>query len=56
MLDKVAAGVIKLIVKKFKLDGLEQRVVMLEKMAHPRRDFVVCNQCKKAIEQYEGTD
>ena len=33
-----------------------KRIDMLEKVAHPKREFVVCRQCKKAIEQYEGTD
>ena len=33
-----------------------KRIDMLEKVAHPKREFVVCNKCKKAIEQYEGTD
>ena len=36
--------------------GMGKRIDMLEKVAHPKREFVVCNKCKRAIEQYEGTD
>ena len=35
---------------------LDRRTFELEKMAHPQRDFVMCNKCKQGIEQYEGTD
>ena len=39
-----------------KVLDMGKRIDMLEKVAHPKREFVVCNKCKKAIEQYEGTD
>ena len=58
--EKVIELVIKTIAKKFKLDKilkyveepneLDKRVELLEKMAHPPKDFVVCEQCKKTIE------
>ena len=31
--------------------SLNARIVSLEKMAHPQRDFVICNQCKKQIKE-----
>ena len=31
--------------------NLEDRIKILESMAHPQRDFVVCNQCKEKIEE-----
>ena len=34
-----------------KTKNLEDRVKILESMAHPQRDFVVCNQCKEKIEE-----
>ena len=30
---------------------LKARVDSLEKMAHPQRDFVICNQCKQQIKE-----
>ena len=30
---------------------LKARVESLEKMAHPQRDFVICNQCKQQIKE-----
>ena len=33
------------------IKNLRARVESLEKMAHPQRDFVICNQCKKQIEE-----
>ena len=58
--EKVIELVIKTIAKKFKLDKilkyveepneLDKRVELLEKMAHPPRDFVVCEKCQKTIE------
>ena len=33
------------------IKNLRARVVSLEKMAHPQREFVICNQCKKQIEE-----
>tara|TARA_R100001594_G_scaffold136499_1_gene178903 strand:+ start:721 stop:951 length:231 start_codon:yes stop_codon:yes gene_type:complete len=33
------------------MEGLTARVKSLEKMAHPVRDFVQCNQCKKKIKE-----
>ena len=35
---------------------LDRRTFDLEKISHPKRDFVMCNKCKQGIEQYEGTD
>ena len=29
----------------------EKRIKKLEKLSHPQRDFVVCNQCKEKIEE-----
>ena len=31
----------------------EDRIKILESMAHPKRDFVVCDECKKQIKQKE---
>ena len=33
------------------IKNLRARVESLEKMAHTQRDFVICNQCKKQIEE-----
>jgi nicotinic acid mononucleotide adenylyltransferase len=33
------------------IKSLRARVQSLEKMAHPQRDFVICNQCKKQIKE-----
>ena len=33
------------------IEGLRARVKSLEKMAHPQRDFVICNQCKQQIKE-----
>ena len=30
---------------------LKARVFSLEKMAHPQRDFIICNECKKQIKE-----
>jgi len=30
---------------------LKARVDSLEKMAHPQRDFIVCNKCKQKIKE-----
>ena len=38
------------------IDELKDRMSKLEKDSHPKRDFVLCNKCKNAIKQYEGTD
>ena len=35
------------------VDNHEDRLRILETMAHPKRDFVVCNNCKQPIEQCE---
>jgi hypothetical protein len=57
--EKVIALVIKAVAKKFKLDKilkyveepneLDKRVELLEKMAHPPKDFVICEECHKTI-------
>jgi hypothetical protein len=39
-----------------KVLDLDKRLFKVEKIAHPRRDFVVCNYCKNKIKEYEGTD
>ena len=31
----------------------EDRIKILESMDHPKRDFVVCDECKKQIKQKE---
>ena len=31
--------------------NLTARVESLEKMAHPQRDFVICNKCKQQIKE-----
>ena len=33
------------------IKNLRARVESLEKMANPQREFVICNQCKKQIEE-----
>ena len=33
------------------IKSLKARVASLEKMSHPQRDFVICNQCKKQIKE-----
>ena len=33
------------------IKSLRARVESLEKMAHPQRDFVICNQCKQQIKE-----
>ena len=35
---------------------LDKRILVLEKMAHPKRDFVLCKKCENVIKEYEGTD
>ena len=30
---------------------LKARVFSLEKMAHPQRDFIICNECKQKIKE-----
>ena len=35
--------------KKVKI--LTRKVRKLEKIAHPKREFVVCNECKQSIEE-----
>ena len=30
----------------YKVNGMEKRLSLLEKMAHPKKDFVVCDKCK----------
>ena len=56
IINKVLDEVTKILRKKFKLDGLEPRVAMLEKMAHPAVNPNICSICKKKMNDYEGTD
>ena len=39
-----------------KVLDLDKRLFKVEKLAHPERDFVVCNYCRNKIKEYEGTD
>ena len=32
------------------VENIRKRIDMLEKMAHPKRDFVVCDECKCKVE------
>ena len=34
-----------------KAKNLEDRIKILESIAHPERDFVVCNECKQTIKE-----
>jgi len=34
-----------------KTKELDKRLSLVEKMAHPKKDFVVCNECKKKIKK-----
>jgi hypothetical protein len=34
-----------------KVKCLEEKVKLLEKLSHPQRDFVVCEQCNKQIKE-----
>ena len=56
IINKVLDEVTKALRKKFKLDGLEPRVAMLEKMANPPNNPNICSICKKTMDNYEGTD
>ena len=31
----------------------EDRIKILENMAHPKKDFVICNECKNKIKEKE---
>ena len=35
----------------YKVESMEKRMDLIEKMAHPKRDFVVCEKCKCELEQ-----
>ena len=37
-----------------KVKCLEDKIKLLEKIAHPRRDFVVCEECKCKIKEKEN--
>ena len=42
---------------KKELEDLRERIERLEKMAHPRRKFVVCEECKQQIKELiDGND
>jgi uncharacterized protein with PIN domain len=34
-----------------KVNQMEKRLNLVEKMSHPKRDFVVCNNCKCKVEE-----
>ena len=34
-----------------KCEELEKRMSLLEKMAHPKREFVMCNECNQRIKE-----
>ena len=34
-----------------KVNQMEKRLSLVEKMAHPKRDFVKCNNCKCKVEE-----
>ena len=38
------------------MDMVLIRLQNLEKVSHPPRHYVVCDKCKRQIQQYEGTD
>ena len=50
-LDKVLDYVEKPNEADKEIKSLRARVESLEKMAHPQRDFVICNQCKQQIKE-----
>ena len=50
-LDKVLEYVEKPNEADKEIKSLRARVESLEKMAHPQRDFVICNQCKQQIKE-----
>ena len=37
-----------------KVSGVEKRLDLLEKMAHPQREFVQCEECKCKIKEKEN--
>ena len=39
-----------------KVFELDRRLFKVEKVAHTKRDFVLCKNCKNTIKEYEGTD
>ena len=57
---KVIKGIMKYVFEKNPLDEQMDMVLVrlrdLEKDSHPERHFVVCDKCKRQIQQYEGTD
>ena len=57
---KVLKGIMNYVFDKNPLDhqmeAVLNRLERLEKDSHPKRDFVLCNQCKQTIRNYEGTD
>ena len=57
---KVIKGIMDYVFNKNPLDCQMEivldRLQNLEKDSHPARHFVVCDKCKRQIQQYEGTD
>ena len=38
----------------FQMGSIRARLKKLEKVSHPRRDFVVCEKCKCEVEEKKG--
>tara|TARA_R100001594_G_scaffold12533_1_gene27770 strand:- start:4376 stop:4579 length:204 start_codon:yes stop_codon:yes gene_type:complete len=57
---KVIKAIMKYVFEKNELDmqmeSVRARLDNLEKDSHPKKDYVLCNQCKSTIQNYEGTD
>ena len=57
---KVLKAIVKYVFEKNELDeqmeSARARLDKLEENSHPKRDFVLCNQCKATMKNYEGTD
>tara|TARA_X000001388_G_scaffold24426_1_gene16954 strand:- start:606 stop:821 length:216 start_codon:yes stop_codon:yes gene_type:complete len=50
-LDKVVSYVFEDNELDEKTKNLEDRIKILESMAHPERDFITCNKCKKNVKE-----
>ena len=57
---KVVKGIMNYVFEKntldVQMDMVLARLRALEKDTHPPRHYVVCDKCKRQIQQYEGTD
>lgn len=38
----------------FDVQNLKNRVIELEKVAHPKREFIACEKCKKEIKEIKN--